>query len=388
MPTLLLHAVVGMLSDVERSAAGLLAATSTQPPAPTAGPSRPAAVEPPADDGPGAGRPRPLPSSCRTPSPPARPDTGAARAPDVAAWAARVHAAVAAEDGGWTRRATGDRSGPPSDPATLTRLRGWVYADAHLGVDVTETDGAGIDAPSVVALLARLVPGRWASAGWRVLRRLDGARPDTPRRDPPRLGPSRPDTSWEVERDGLRLRVTADDLCEGAVQTGDEVVVRLPRARPGALPGWFAVTGPGGPAPASDGRVYLHPRRLDRTAVAAVLAALDGLDGLDGVGGRWQVKVSIRPSGAARPDCVVAYLPRREVAAAVDHLGARLDGLLADPVPGFSVRAAPGLAWSVDLPYARGGSYGARVADVCARALVAGDDLEQRLAAAVGGGTP
>lgn len=295
------------------------------------------------------------------------------RAPDVdgvvAPWAQRARSCLTpCPDRRWLRRATGERSRATA-PEAVAELRSWLYQDGHLGIDVTDFDGAGIDAPEVAGRLGALVPGSWASPGWRVGRRIGDRR--------------------EVSKGAVRLLVAEDDLAAGSLETfpDGEVAVQLPRARPGALPGWFAVAGPQGPPASVDSRVYLHLRSLDTVHLAAVLDPLERLEG------RWQAKFSTRPSGARRPDCAVVYAPRGdlpEVLAAC--AGAALSSALVDPVPGFSTRLAPGLGCSVDLPGLRGGSFGAAVADLLARDLVStgdlGDALEGRLAAALSAPAP
>lgn len=288
--------------------------------------------------------------------------------PDVVGpWAQRARSCLSpCPDGGWLRRATGARSGTPSGPQTVAEVRSWLYQDGHLGVDVTDTDGAGIDAPEVAERLGVLVPGSWASPGWRTIRGVEGR--------------------WEVSKGAVRLLVGEDGLAAGSID-GGEVAVRLPRARPGALPGWFAVAGPNGPPASVDSRVYLHLRSLEDLHLGAVLDALEPLEP------RWQAKFSTRPSGALRPDCAVVYVPSRDLPEVLARCaGTALAAALVDPVPGFSTRVAPGVGCSVDLPGLRGGSFGAGVADLLARDLVATGDLggalEGRLTAALSGPAP
>jgi hypothetical protein len=281
----------------------------------------------------------------------------------VREWVARAGSCLSpAAGGGWTRNRTGDHSGAPADPQTVARLRGWLYQDAHLGVDVTGSDAAGVDEAGTVALLHSLTGGGWASSGWQVRRRADGR--------------------WEASKDGVRLLVEEDDVAAGRLEAGGTVSLWLPRARPGALPGWFALSGPQGPPPSVDSRVYLHLRALTAEHLRAAIAGLHELRC------PWQAKFNTRPSGSRRPDCVVVYTHRSALLHVVATLSEHpLCGSLVDPVPGFSIRVRAGMSCSVDLPGLPGGSFGARVADLLAKELVAaqasGEELERRVVAAL-----
>lgn len=283
----------------------------------------------------------------------------------VGHWTRLVRAAIArvpGRGGGWRRQATGEELAAPASPAetvgAVRRLRSWIYQDVHLGVPAGDlaADAAGdaVDA-DVADALRRLATGTWRSPGWRRHRRDEHGR-------------------WEVSRDALRL-VVPDSALEPATPAGgphdraggpDRCAVRLPRARPGALFGWFAYTGPDGPAAAPEARLYLHPRRLaDPASLRRLLAMLDGL------GVPWQSKFAVRHTTGNRPDAVVVYLARRDVTPAADRLrAAGVEDLLTDPVPGFSHRLGTGLAAAVHPPGLPSGSFGARVADLYARTLV------------------
>lgn len=275
-------------------------------------------------------------------------------------WCARVTRALVPEDGGrrWVRTATGEVSEERGLPGQVRRLRGWIYRDVHLSGE-SETEDHGTDR-AAVDLLTELATGAWPSDGWRV----------------------RVEEGSEVEavRRGVRLRLPSDQVRASADGTA---TLMLPRARPGALFGWFAYTGPRGPAGRPDARLYLHlPSLSDRTVLSRVLTFLEELDV------PWQAKAAIRGPERPRPDSFVVYLD----AAATEHAVAgllehRVPDLLEDTVPGFSRRVARGAALAIHPPGLRAGSFGAGVADLFSRFLAdhGTDDLADRMIDALNG---
>ena len=257
-------------------------------------------------------------------------------------WCVRVSRALVPEDGGrrWTRTATGEVSEERGLPGQVRRLRGWIYRDVHLSGE-TDTEDHGTDR-GAVDLLTELATGTWPSGDWRVLGG-EGA-------------------EVEAVRRGVRLRLPSDRVRGGA---GGTATLMLPRARPGALFGWFAYTGPQGPADRPDARLYLHlPSLSDRAVMSRVFTFLEELDV------PWQAKAAIRGPERPRPDSFVVYLDsamtERAVAGLLAH---RVPDVLDATVPGFSVCVARGTALVVHPPGLRAGSFGAGVADLFSRFL-------------------
>lgn len=269
-------------------------------------------------------------------------------------WCARVGQALVPEDEGrrWRRTATDEVSEERGVPGQVRRLRSWIYRDVHLSAD-TEGDDHGTH-HAAVSLLTELATGTWPCAGWRI--------EDTE------------STDVQATRRGVRLRFPSHLVRERADGTA---TLLLPRARPGALFGWFAYTGPQGPPERPDARLYLHlPSLSDRAVLTRVLTCLEEMDT------PWQAKAAIRGPERPRPDSFVIYLNADEtdhaVARLLDH---RVPDVLVDTVPGFAVRMAPGTALAVHPPGLRAGSFGAGVADLFARLLSehGTDDLAARV---------
>ena len=278
----------------------------------------------------------------------------------VRAWCALVTGAVhpAQERGRWRRGTTGELSEEPGHPRLVAQLRSWIYRDVHLAGDPeppdTRTDSAAL------ALLTELAAGTWPDGGWDV-RGTDG-------------------TGVLAEKRGVRLRMPGEDVDHRPDGTA---VLRLPRARPGALFGWFGYTGPNGPALRPRARLYLHlPSLTDREVLGAVLEALERLDA------PWQAKAAIRGTARPRPDSFVLYLDAADTGRTVDALrDSGLTGTLVDAVPGFSTRVARGTGLAVHPPGLTAGSFGAGLADLFARSLAAHgtDGLDTRILTALAG---
>ncbi|MDA2804683.1 T3SS effector HopA1 family protein [Nocardiopsis suaedae] len=289
-------------------------------------------------------------------------------------WCDRVRAAVAPESaadpaGRWIRAATGERSEPAAHPRGVPALRSWLYRDVHLAGPHSEAATPGADA-AATALFAELATGTWCDPGWTV----EG---EAPAEDGDGDGPEGPDAV--VSKNGVRLRAAPGELRTGV--DGGTAEVLLPRARPGALFGWFGYTGPNGPPVRPRARLYLHPPSLaDRGVVGPLLEALERLEA------PWQAKAATRGTGAPRPDSFVVYLAAADADGVAAELAASgLPEVLADPVPGFALRVAQGVGLAVHPPGLPGGSFGVRLADLFARTLVesGADGLEERIGAAL-----
>ncbi|MDA2812536.1 T3SS effector HopA1 family protein [Nocardiopsis sp. RSe5-2] len=286
-------------------------------------------------------------------------------------WCDRVRAVVAPESaaapaGRWLRAATGDVSEPAAHPRGVPTLRSWLYRDVHLAGLHSETATPDADA-AAAALFAELATGTWRDPGWTV----EGEAP----------GDGGPGTAPDavVSKNGVRLRAAPEELHVGA--DGGTAEVLLPRARPGALFGWFGYTGPVGPPVRPKARLYLHPPSLaDRGVIGPLLEALERLEA------PWQAKAATRGAGAPRPDSFVVYLRAADAGRVAAELASSgLPEVLADPVPGFALRIAQGVGLAVHPPGLPGGSFGVRLADLFARTLVehGTDGLEERIGAAL-----
>lgn len=172
-----------------------------------------------------------------------------------------------------------------------------------------------------------------------------------------------------MRKDGLTLVARPEDVWgRRPVIPGDPVGVRLPAARPRALPGWYVVVSTHGqPCGGPLWRVYIAVRPA-RAGDALGLAA----SRLERTGARFQMKVNDRPSAIVRPDALVAFVERASLDAA---LGAAADlrrrGWLIDATPGFARRVAPGIALAIEPAAADGRSHGQRCADLVAGGLIA-----------------
>jgi hypothetical protein len=226
-----------------------------------------------------------------------------------------------------------------------------IYQRCHLH-GASRTSQPAVDeradgVPALAQVLARLADRTYADRGWRVA----GPRGDR----------------IVVERDGLHLIADPNDVDPGAhaAEAGADVWLRVPVMRPVAQPGFLVAFSPHGP-PAGEGawRLYLHPRE-DRAGDVFLWV----FDALGGRGLRFQAKVLRRHSLFVRPDALVVFLARRDLAAALAVAEEIPREWLAAPTPGFARRIGRGIAIAPepDGPL----SYGQHASEWAASGLVA-----------------
>ncbi len=259
----------------------------------------------------------------------------------------------------------GERHRKTDDPARLrAMLARRVYERCHLGaapeesdpqIDVTDEDPRWIQ-----SILERLAEYRYREPGWRVVESRDGG--------------------CVVEREGLHVVAQMGEIARadigGAPGIGDAVSLRVPVLRPVALPGFLVAISPHGP-PDGEGlwRLYLHARV--EHARDAFLGMFDALDAADL---RFQAKLLRRRSLFVRPDALVVFLARRDLAAGVAMAERLADDWLADSTPGLARSIGPGRAIA---PEPDGGlSYGQHAAAWVADGLISGWRAGARDAAA------
>ena len=259
-------------------------------------------------------------------------------------WADLVTNAVSEVQPGLWRRTRTSENCDDGHPLVTSRLRSWIYLDAHLGTDESAMTNSQGDDHEVASRLSSLANSRWPSAGWKVRSNGDGA--------------------TIAEKNGVELSISSDDMLSPDGSRGqDQQTILLPRVRPSALPGWCSVYSSRGPASGRSTRIYLHPSTL--SSLGPITAALDTL------ASPWSFKVSTTAGGLERPDAAVVYLASGDIEPAVDCLVglARDPSLFSSTTPGFSLRLAKGIALGASDPQDAGGSFGARVSHMAALAL-------------------
>jgi len=236
----------------------------------------------------------------------------------------RARAIFAVEDDhGFTEDGRRRSLGARSLRAALTER---IYVRCHLGLDEAPGPAGTRDILEMCdgVWLARLRAANPARSYWEPGWRVTGAW-----------------TAGElvIERDGVRLCAAAERVRPSEDPASVEVL--LPAERLWAAPGFYLTHVDAGPLPAGQAvRIYAAPlpaKALD--AFAAMMATLQR------TGIAATCKIVNHPAAVARPDALVAYVEpqaAQHVASALVKDG--LPSLLADPVPGFSQRVAPGLA--------------------------------------------
>lgn len=225
----------------------------------------------------------------------------------------------------------GERRWEVAEPAQLRgMLARRVYERCHLRASPQKSDPQIDDRDDVPrwieCLVARLAEWAYLEPGWRITARR-GAR-------------------FVVERDGLHVLARPDEIAaygadDGAPKIGDTISLRLPVLRPVALPGFLVALSPEGPPPTSEGlwRLYLHAR--EEHARDTFLRIFDALSA---AGLRFQAKLLRRRSLFVRPDALVVFLARGDLAAGVAVAEQIPDDWLADATPGLACRIGTGRA--------------------------------------------
>ena len=266
-------------------------------------------------------------------------------------WARSVEDAVIPKEGGFIRRtalqeaaASAVGAGPGLEPTrSRALLRGWLYRDVHLRTAGTVASFLGYEElPISTALRAANV----RTSGWRV--------------EPGRLVHPRRALSL-VPRDAHR---------DGFVHAGDEV--ELPRLRCGTSPGWLTVAGLNGEVSRRCHRLYLPG--VGPGTIEALVRALDALPSRIA----WSLKSSIGVDRdgdeVPRADRTVVYVDASAPASSAERADLLCALAARAPVaagPGFSVELRPGVHFGGSGN--EHGSFGTRMADVAAEALVDGD---------------
>jgi hypothetical protein len=244
-------------------------------------------------------------------------------------------------------------------PATVRRylqsaLQLRLYSDFYCPGEATPTPPARTQPPAAPsyrdALSAANMGTGCTEKQWRVLG-IDG-------------------TDTVIERQGLRLWVAADELCDGPdVRPGVEVAVRLPNDLPHRSPGFYTALGDVALPDTDAGplvRIYWnltpagapHALRIVTTALNAARIP-------------FRFKVADAPAGFARRDAGVLYLLARHYPTVAELLSARyvrLRDTLGPGTPAFTKQLAPGLALAEDP--GDGGSFGLHRCGLVAQALV------------------
>jgi hypothetical protein len=174
-----------------------------------------------------------------------------------------------------------------------------------------------------------------------------------------------------VERHGLRLWVTADEVVAGhGAGPGDEVSIRLPNALPHRSPGFYLALGDAAFPETRAGNPLLRIY-WNLTPEGAPLALRVVTSTLNEALIPFQFKVVDAPARFGRRDSGVLYLPGRHYRQAGALLSARY-GLLRQTLlpggPAFTKELAPGLALAEDP--GEGGSFGLHRCGLVAHALV------------------
>jgi hypothetical protein len=158
-------------------------------------------------------------------------------------------------------------------------------------------------------------------------------------------------TRWIVERAGLRLWVTDDDIAAdgGTPQTGDTVAVRLPADLPALSPGFYMARGERGfppQRPRSLDRFYLNLRRE-----GAAPFVRETTRRLNRARLPFLAKVVDEPSGFDRRDAAVLFFDRRDRARALEAVHELVHALapfLDAGTPAMTQRFGPGVAFAED----------------------------------------
>jgi hypothetical protein len=179
------------------------------------------------------------------------------------------------------------------------------------------------------------------------------------------IAPEHAAESLLVERDGLVLQVSKDEMRVG--ETGVEI--RFPAERPYLSPGFFAVIGIAGPTDPSVplARCYLNLRSQDAPGTFAAI-----VNRLDTFGLRFSAKVLNDPEAFTRPDSAVFYVERTDVDRLVPVALSFHDAQrFLDAVPAFTRMIAPGIALADEPPQqGQSISFGQHRSGVIARGLV------------------
>lgn len=196
----------------------------------------------------------------------------------------------------------------------------------------------------------------WLSPGWRVVRRVTGAR-------------------WQVTNGEISLLATARELTStsGRLRTDLPVSLRFPGHLPYASPGFYVAVGEAGPPAAATPavRVYVNARVESAPAVLARLTTLMRDPPCPAI-----CKVVNHPSGFGRPDSVVVFLEREaflSLMPALERTLGRFLPRLNPGIPAFAKPWMPGVALAeqpaLDAPGAAV-SFGEHRSRLIARGLV------------------
>lgn len=151
-----------------------------------------------------------------------------------------------------------------------------------------------------------------------------------------------------VERGGLRLWVSADEIAAGA-GIGDIVWVRLPAGLPAYSPGFYVARGDRG-FPAAAPRI-LDRLYLDLRPEGAVPFIREATRRLNDAGLAFAAKVVDDPAGFDRRDSAVLAVERRDrgrALAAAEEVRAEVAPFLDGGAPAMTLPLAPGLAFAED----------------------------------------
>lgn len=171
----------------------------------------------------------------------------------------------------------------------------------------------------------------WLQPGWRVV--------------------AEEDARWVVQRAGLRLWVTAEDIetAGGAPRIGDTVAVRRSADLPALSPGFYMARGDrafSAEQPRLLDRVYLDLRRE-----GAVPFIRETTRRLSDAGLAFIAKVVDEPGGFDRRDAAVLFFERRDrerALEAVDDLASALAPFLDGGAPAMTLPLGPGVAFAED----------------------------------------
>jgi hypothetical protein len=180
---------------------------------------------------------------------------------------------------------------------------------------------------------------------------LAGANEGTGCREPGWLLVAEADGRRVVERGGLRLWVTEEEIeaDEGAPRIGDAVAVRLPAGLPAFSPGFYTARGDRGFS--AEGARLLDRMYLDLRPEGAVPFVREATGRLNRAGLPFVAKVVDDPGGFDRRDAAVLAVERRDRARALviaDELRAALAPFLDHGAPAMTLPLAPGLAFAED----------------------------------------
>jgi HopA1 effector protein family len=172
-----------------------------------------------------------------------------------------------------------------------------------------------------------------------------------------------------VARDGLRVRVRAEDCC-GPRRTGAAVRLRRPKELRAGAPGFYTALGDAEPTSQDDieVRVYLSVTVAGAATLVALCTRL-----LNEARVPFGLKVVDRPTGFSRCDAAVLYLERGTFArarAALAAIATSCARYLRAESPAFAQPLAPGVAVGEHRP-SLGASFGSSRCRLVAEGVVA-----------------